>query len=358
MKTSYSMTSAVKVKTSLKTFIMPLFMTAACLFLVACQENKVVTVLQGKTMGTYWQVSIAQSLTEAEKNQLEQRIEADLQKVNQQMSTYIADSELEQFNHSPIVNQPIPISAELRHVISAAQTISKQSEGYYDITVGPLVNLWGFGPQKVTTAPSEAEIMAAKARVGYQQLTLNEAGLSKARQDIALDLSSIAKGYGVDVVAEEVSKSGYANYIVDIGGEVRAGGDKYGAPWKIGIQIPQIDKTGVERVISLKDQKIAMATSGNYLNYADYGKVHAAHEINPKTGMPELSTLLSVTVVAEDCMLADGYATAFMAMGDKRAPDFAKKFNLAALFIYAGDNANTFRVETSPAWQQHFGGAQ
>lgn len=306
-------------------------------------------------MGTYWQVSIAEKLDEIEQYQLQQKIEADLKKINQQMSTYIPDSELQQFNHSLIVNEPIAISSELRYVIDAAQKISEQSDGYYDITIGPLVNLWGFGPKKVTEAPTEEAIAAAKARVGYQQLTMSEAGLAKSRQDIELDLSSIAKGYGVDIVAEEVANNGYSNYIVDIGGEVRAGGDKYGLPWKIGVQTPDINKSGVERIISLKDQTIALATSGNYLNYVDYGNVHAAHEINPKTGMSELSSLLSVTVVAKDCMTADGYATALMALGDKNADAFARKYNLAALFIYAGDKPGSFRVEVSPAWKQAIG---
>ncbi|WP_169818603.1 FAD:protein FMN transferase [Suttonella ornithocola] len=344
---------------TLKTFYkVPLLITVASLFwlLVACSAtHQTPVLLKGTTMGTYWQASIAAKMNEAEKAALQAKIEADLKAVNQSMSTYIPDSELELLNHNS-QKAPIPISPELRKVIAKGLEISKQSDGYYDITVAPLVDLWGFGPKKVTSAPSAEEVAVAKSRVGYQKITLSNEGIQKSQPDIEIDLSSIAKGYGVDVVAEQIEKSGYQNYLVDIGGEVRAGGSKFGQPWRVGIELPEeVSSHSIQSVIALKDENIALATSGNYRNYADYGSVHAVHTINPKTGMTEQSALLSVTVVAQDCMTADAYATALMALGDKKAENFANQLGLSALFITAVKDGK-FQVTTTDAYQKSFGG--
>lgn len=315
------------------------------------------TKLNGETMGTYWTVTIAEPV--ADSIYVQREIEGVLADVNQDMSTYIPDSAISHFNQRHN-REPQKISAAFMRNIVAAQKISIASNGVYDITVGPLVNLWGFGPDKVNKAPTQAQIDAALAKVGYQQLLVDEAAgtIAKINPDLMLDLSSIAKGYGVDAVAERLSKLGYNNYLVDIGGELLARGNKAGQAWRVAIEQP-VNGRHVQQVIALnqgENAQTAMATSGNYRNFIDYDGEHAVHTIDPRTGRSSQSRLLSVTVVADSCMYADGYATAMMALGSDEASKFARSQHLAALFIYADpDDAGHFIVNHSPKWQQRFG---
>ena len=350
---------------------MPL-LCAVALFCAACDEPngqkkyaeptqqqaaEVITKLNGETMGTYWQVTIADSVTD--KDSVQHQIENVLAEVNQDMSTYIPDSAISKFNqrHDHGAQK---ISAGFMKNILAARQISEASDGSYDITVGPLVNLWGFGPDKISAAPTQAQIDEALAKVGYEQLLIDEqAGtIAKENTQMMIDLSSIAKGYGVDAVSMHLADMGYENYLVDIGGELLAKGDKHDQPWRVAIEQP-VDGRHVQQVIELdnsKNKQTAMATSGNYRNFVDYEGARAVHTIDPHTGRSSQSRLLSVTVIAEDCMYADGYATAMMAIGAKGAEAFADKQHLAVLFIYAAKEAGEgFEVVQSTAWQQRFG---
>ena len=306
-------------------------------------------------MGTYWRVTLAVRDREVNVASVRAEIENTLDAVNRAMSTYRADSELMRFNAAP-TTRPVAISDGLRRVIAKALAIARQSDGYYDVTVRPLVEAWGFGARKVDRAPSEAEIARLLARVDYRYLQLTPAGLAKARADVSLDLSSIAKGYGVDRVAEMLEARGYDNYLVDIGGELRLQGRRFGKFWRIGIEVPDSHVEAVQSVLTIRQARLAMATSGNYRNYRDYDGVHAVHTINPKTGRPERSRLLAVTVIGEDCMTADAYATALMALGEKKAARFAEKYGLPVLFIYAGDRPGTFAVKTSSRYDALMGG--
>ena len=186
----------------------------------------------------------------------------------------------------------------MRRVVGKALEISAQSDGVYDITVGPLVNLWGFGPIKRQDKPADSEIAEALQHVGYGKLQLTDAGLAKSDPQVFIDLSSIAKGYGVDVVAETLLDAGYTNFIVEIGGEVRA-----------------------------------------------------YHIVDPRDGRSHSSRLLSATVLAPDCMTADGYATALMVLGDEKALEFADRYGLAAELILAGDDKQPFIIERSRAFR-------
>lgn len=324
----------------------PLFFALLSFFLAACHQAHEPIVIHGKTMGTYFRVTLAVPDRAVEVDALRGEIEHALDTVNRSMSTYIADSELMRFNATD-TTEPVAISAGLRQVIKKALTIADQSNGYYDITIGPLVELWGFGKKQVSRAPNQAEIETALKRVGYRYLKLSPAGLAKARWDVSLDLSSIAKGYGVDRVAELLETKGYRNYLVDIGGELRVAGQRFGKPWRIGIEAPDSQIEAVQSVIAIPRSQLAMATSGNYRNYRDYDGVHAVHIIDPKTGGFRLSRLLSVTVLGDKCMTADAYATALMAMGEGKAARFAEKYRLPVLFIYAGERPGAFRVRTS-----------
>ena len=332
-----------------------LLLMATALLLAACGEKTggETSKLAGETMGTTWHVSIAQKLDAPAQAALQQRIDSALEAVNDSMSTYREQSELMRYNHNPATS-PQPISDGLRRVIGKALEISAQSDGVYDITVGPLVNLWGFGPVKRQDKPSDAEIAAALQHVGYQKLQLGEAGLAKSDPQTFIDLSSIAKGYGVDVVAETLLDGGYTNFIVEIGGEVRASGSKYGTPWRVGIERPEqglATGEGVENIIAMNAKLPAMATSGNYRQYAERGGEMAYHIVNPRDGRSHQSRLLSATVLAEDCMTADAYATALMVLGDQKALAFADTYGLAAELILAGDDKQPFIIERSRAFR-------
>ena len=333
-----------------------LLLMATALLLVSCGDNKadgVISQLSGETMGTFWHVRLAAPLDAPAQAALQRRIDVALEAVNDSMSTYRDQSELMRFNHSTATT-PQPVSDGMRRVVGKALEISAQSDGVYDITVGPLVNLWGFGPVKRQDKPADAEIAEALQHVGYHKLQLGEAGLAKSDPQIFIDLSSIAKGYGVDVVAETLLDGGYTNFIVEIGGEVRASGSKYGAPWRVGIERPEqglATGEGVENIIAMNEKLPAMATSGNYRQYAERGGEMAYHIVDPRDGRSHNSRLLSATVLAADCMTADGYATALMVLGDEKALEFADRYGLAAELILAGDDKQPFIIERSRAFR-------
>ncbi|MDO4777212.1 MAG: FAD:protein FMN transferase [Cardiobacteriaceae bacterium] len=333
-----------------------LLLLATAFLLLACKETaspQNVAKLSGETMGTFWQVSLAHALDDKARGALQMRIEETLEAVNAGMSTYREDSELMRFNRSSATT-PQTISPELRHVLSKALAISAQSDGAYDVTVGPLVNLWGFGPKRRTDKPAPQEIAAALALVGHDKLQLDDAGLAKREPGVFVDLSSIAKGYGVDAVGDTIRNAGYQHFLVEIGGEVRAYGEKYGKPWRVGIERPQSGAKGAVQNIIIMDVALpAMATSGNYRNYIEHGGEVAYHIIDPKSGHSRASSLLSATVLAADCMTADGYATALMVLGDEQALAFADRHGLAVELIFAGSQKGEFVVKRSRAFAEN-----
>ncbi|MDO4435434.1 MAG: FAD:protein FMN transferase [Cardiobacteriaceae bacterium] len=370
MRTSCLTTSAVKPKRFAYSSCMPLLYAVALLFAgtpmlgavqsafgqvgvgLAHAKDEQVMILKGKTMGTFWQVSLAHSLEQSALDIAQAEIEKRLAAVNQSMSTYIPDSEISTFNQSASLDSQT-ISAELAYVVQKGLEISQQTDGLYDITVMPLVNLWGFGPKKTERKPTEEEIQQTLSYVGYQNLHLNQQQLRKDHPQTAIDLSSIAKGYGVDAVVETLSALGYRDFLVDIGGETRASGQKYGKDWRIGIETPIEGSHQSASVIVPLSEGRAIATSGNYRNFIDYDGVRAVHTLNPRTGQPKASSLLSASVIANDCMTADGYATAMMAMGDD-ALAFAEKHQLAVVLIYAAEG-KSFEVKQSSAMKQLLG---
>lgn len=301
-------------------------------------------------MGTYWQVSVAEKMNKAEIADLDKKIQAELLAVNQQMSTFIADSEISRFNNSS--DTAVEISSEMSKVVATALQISAESAGKYDITILPLVEIWGFAAKKVEKKPTDEEIASVLPLVGYQKLHLDGDILRKDNPQMRIDLSSIAKGYGVDRVAELLVKEMRQNFLVDIGGEVRAGGSKFGKAWKIAVEVPENrGENSIAEVLDLTDK--SLATSGNYRNFIDYDGERAVHTIDPRTGRGAVSNLLSVTVAAENCMLADAYATALMAIGAAEAEKFAERQKLAVLFIFADENGG-FLLRKNKYWQDNF----
>ncbi|OUR62539.1 FAD:protein FMN transferase ApbE [Colwellia sp. 39_35_sub15_T18] len=293
-------------------------------------------LLQGRTMGTTYNIKVVATIEQVETLKLHEKIEAVLQQVNQQMSTYMPDSEISAFNKSHST-EPVEISVGFARVLAESIRLGELSGGKLDITVGPLVNLWGFGPKhRPETVPSDEALVSARARVGLHNLHLDGRQLSKSIPNLYIDLSTTAKGYGVDMVAELIEVNGIGNYIVEIGGEMRLKGFKdTGELWAIAIEKPILDPSGVQRaiheVVIPKDN--AVATSGDYRIYFEADGQRFSHIIDPATGKPINHHLVSVTVITPSSMTADGLSTTLMVMGAEQGMEFAQQHGLAALFI-------------------------
>jgi thiamine biosynthesis lipoprotein len=293
-------------------------------------------LLQGRTMGTTYNIKVVSTLEQVEALKLQDKIDLALKQVNQEMSTYIPDSEISLFNQSN-AGEVFEISPGFTRVLKESIRLGELSDGKLDITVGPLVNLWGFGPElRPEKVPSESVIATTLARVGLNKLHLVGNQLSKDISNLYVDLSTTAKGYGVDTVAELIEANGISNYLVEIGGEMRLKGFKHtGELWAIAIEKPILDHSGehrgVQQIVIPKDN--AVATSGDYRNYFEADGQRFSHIIDPNTGKPINHNLVSVTVVHPSSMTADGLSTTLMVMGTKQGMEFAVKNNLAALFI-------------------------
>lgn len=292
-------------------------------------------VFSGPTMGTQYSVKAvsAEPLEAATQRELANRIAEALASVNGKMSTYLPDSELSLFNAAE-TTEAFPVSSETVYVLSHAQYISEVTDGAFDITVGPLVNAWGFGPDGRVSPPTEGDLTALRERVGYEKLTIDVSAetVRKRRADVYCDLSAIAKGYAVDQVARILSSYDLEGYMVEVGGEVYADGtNPQGEGWRIGIEQPDTGERKARRVISLSGQ--SMATSGDYRNFYTADGARVSHMIDPRTGAPVRHALASVTVISTQCLFADAYATALMVMGPEEGYRFAEKIGLVALFI-------------------------
>jgi len=293
-------------------------------------------LLQGRTMGTTYNIKVVATPEHVESLKLHDKIETVLKQVNQEMSTYIPNSEISRFNQSNS-GEIFDISNGFARVLKESIRLGELSNGKLDITVGPLVNLWGFGPeQRPEKIPSEKVLTNALARIGLKNLHLDGNQLSKDIPDLYIDLSTTAKGYGVDMVAELIESNGIVNYLVEIGGEMRLKGFKHtGELWAIAIEKPILDPSGEQRavhqVIIPKDN--AVATSGDYRIYFEADGQRFSHIIDPATGRPINHNLVSVTVIHPSSMTADGLSTTLMVMGVEQGMKFAVKNNLAALFI-------------------------
>ncbi len=310
--------------------------------LTACSEqNEIVraeeVLLQGRTMGTTYNIKLVVKRSEVDIDVIHQQINILLKQVNQEMSTYIDDSELSLFNQSRSVG-PTVISLGFKRVMSEAIRLGQLTDGKLDVTIGPLVNLWGFGPEfKPETVPSNDDILAAKARVGINKLSIKNNLLTKKKADISVDLSTIAKGYGVDVIAQYIESKNIENYLVEIGGEMRLSGFKHnGTLWHVAIEKPMTEQRSVYEIIVPKNN--AVATSGDYRNYYEVNGQHFSHIIDPHSGKPIDHRLVSVTVIHPSSMTADGLSTALMVMGFDEGMKFAQQHDIAALFIAKTDD--------------------
>ena len=288
-------------------------------------------VISGYTMGTTYTVKYLTNIQDNEEVlRNKNTIEHILKEINMEMSTYIVDSEISQFNRMKTTDW-MPISEDFAFVVQSSFDYNKISNGLYDITVMPLVNLWGFGPDKFIDIPKDTEIDSVLMFVGQDLIELKDNNIRKKDPRVQIDLSSIAKGYAVDKIIESLN---YENIFVEIGGEVRSkSNDKI---WKVGISTPSIDNisNSVEYIAPIKNASIA--TSGNYRNfYIDEDNRFYHHEINPLTGYPIMSKLASISVLAEtSCMEADGLSTALYMMEAEDIKNFFKETDFEGLMIF------------------------
>ena len=308
-----------------------------------CSRVSMVTV-SGSAMGTTYQVKVAtdQSL---DKKALEIELESELTWINRIMSTWRHDSNLSVFNRSPI-GQPMPVPDELIRVLQLSNLIHQISDGAFDISMGPLVNLWGFGPDAVSNGiPTEARINEALLKTGINHLHIQNGKLTR-KIELQIDLSGIAKGFAVDRISQLLSRKGLENHLVEIGGELKARGvNDRGIHWVIAIEKPAGLERSIFRTLPLDD--LAMATSGEYRHYREVDGKRYSHTIDPRTGKPVTHHLASVTVIHESAAMADGFATAINVLGPDDGMSLAIKQKLSVLFIIK--SVNGFVEKRSPS---------
>ncbi|WP_298849223.1 FAD:protein FMN transferase [uncultured Ruegeria sp.] len=312
---------------------------SGCLF----EKEPEVVRLSGETMGTTFNITaIGEDLDEVA---LAAAVEETLAEVNTKMSNWDPNSEVSVFSGSTSTD-PMPVSDEFALVLSAANDVHKKTGGTFDVTLGPLIELWGFGPRKPEDpVPSDAEIEAALASVGQNRLLKldTDAGtLSKSDAKVGINLSAIAKGYGIDAVAGTLKDTGIEDYLVEIGGDlVTKGQNEQGEAWRIGIEKPETGAQSIQLIVSLDDR--GMASSGDYKNFFEQDGVRYSHIIDPTTGRPITHRTTSVTVLAENAMMADAWATAMLALGQEKGMEIAEDHKLAVYFISrdvtGGENA-------------------
>lgn len=357
MKTSILTISAYRLRAAFAPTLALVLCHILCLSTASGQTTKNLAdgtrVYSGHTMGTTYTIKVVQAPGESGK--LDDAIEDRLARINGLMSTFLPDSELSRFNQH-LSTKPFAVSAETARVVDEAIRISSLTGGAYDITIGPLVNLWGFGYGKKTEQiPPPAKITATLKQIGSHHLkvTTMPPTLAKSLPTLELDLSSIAKGFGVDSVGELLEEAKINRYMVEIGGEVRTRGlNQRGQPWVIAIESPIANIRKVQRIVRL--QNMAMATSGDYRNYFERDGRRYSHIIDPRSGLPISHRLASVTVLASDCLRADAFATALFVLGETEGFKLAEREKLAAVFIVKSDKDQGFEEKPTSAFQNHY----
>ena len=307
------------------------------LLLSSCSENKSHNIdLKGNTMGTYYFVNLVDIPKTITKEKIQLEIKNALSKANKILSNWDETSEISQLNNNR-TTEPISISNDLINVFKQAIIINDKSNGYFDLTLDPLIELWGFGYTKKNTidrVPNKDKIQETLTLVNQNKLLhINSKNqLLKNNKYIKLNLSAIGKGYGIDIIAKTLDDLNIKNYIIDIGGDIFVKGhNKNNTDWVIGIENPKLDEKLIKEIITVSNKGVA--TSGDYKNYFSKNGIKYSHIINPKNGMPITHSTKSVTVVDKNAMSADGWATALLAMGSKAGLKVAENEKIAVMFV-------------------------
>ena len=306
---------------------------------------------QGKIFGTYYNIRYEAA------EDYHDSIKTAFKTIDQSLSMFNPNSVISKINR----NDSVILDSLFITMFNEAQSISQLSNGAFDITVRPLVNAWGFGTnnrksnEAIRELNDEAIIDSIMAFVGYKKTRLKDYRIEKNDERITLDASAIAKGYACDIVANTLRKQGCKNLLVDIGGEVvLQGKNDKGKPWRVGISKPKIDATGMEKELQdiIESSHLCMATSGNYLQYYFVDGERRSHTIDPRRGYPVEHSLLSATVIANNCMRADALATACMVLGEKEALNMIECIPDAACYLIVAQ-ADTLQIVTSSNWRKH-----
>lgn len=344
---------------SKKRSVVSAFFCFLLLVLSSCGKDTAHTLLiEGPTMGTQYHIKVvatdANHKSEEFQNTLKSLVTDKLVAINQSMSTYIDDSELSLINQAPI-DEWINLSPDLFELLMLCNKVSVESDGAFDTTVGPLVNLWGFGPSKTEVIPSQHQINDLLVRIGYQKIILDavkdtNTGQIKKSSDLYIDLSSAAKGFAADLLAREFRALNLQNFMIEVGGELYVSGtNAQGKSWTIGVEKPSLLHDGSLQAIHVSN--VGIATSGEYRNYYEVDGVRASHTIDPSIGKPIHHKLVSVTVISEMGALSDAYATALNVMGPEKGFLLAEKLELAAYFIVKSDDG--FVTKYTPSFKPY-----
>ncbi len=332
----------------------PFFVACLALWVGACGEQPPDSAsLQGETMGTRWHVTVVPGDGTEVPAGLQSRIQQTLDEIDASMSTYQPESELNGLNDHP-VGEPFSVSDPFMEVLVLAEEVYRATDGAFDPTVGPLVDLWGFGPEPgpAEGMPNQARIETLREHLGFDAVELDPATGEVTRlRDVGIDLSAVAKGYAADQVAELLRDQGVDRYMVEIGGEMAlAGRNPRGMPWQIAVERPEAGDRRVHRIIGVTDT--GLATSGDYRNFFEEGGVRYSHTIDPRTGYPVRHQLVSVTVANVSSGRADALATAFMVMGARESLAFAAEHDVAVLTLTRSEAG--LDEAHSPAFEPYF----
>ncbi len=308
----------------------------------------------GRTMGTSWSASwhgTPRASDPVPPSAIEDELGRLLERVDQLMSTWREDSEISRFNASDSTEW-FSVSHETVRVVACAIELSRASRGAFDVTVAPLVDLWGFGKAGKQREPSAEALAAARSLVGWEKLQCraDPPAIRKTLAGVRVDLSAIAKGYAVDVLGEYLDSLRVSGYLVEVGGETRVKGSRSnGGDWRIGVEQPVAGQRRVRSFLSLSEGPHGVATSGDYRNRREIAGRFVSHTLDPRKGQPVTHRLAAVTVVADDCMTADAWATLLMVMGPRKGLVFAKDNNVAAMFL--SRDGTTFKEFTTPSFE-------
>ncbi|WP_283183796.1 MULTISPECIES: FAD:protein FMN transferase [unclassified Pseudomonas] len=302
----------------------------------------------GPTMGSTYSIKYLRHAGLPAPTEVRVQVEKILAEVDQQMSTYRSDSDIERFNDLP-ANRCQKMPPPILKLVRVGERLSEQSEGSFDLTVEPLLNLWGFGPQareeKIPAAQALAEV---RQRVGYQHLRIDGDQLCKDAA-VEVDFNSIAAGYAVDTIAAKLEAMGIHNYLAEATGELKAAGKKLdGSPWRVALEEPRDDQQVAERIIAVDGYGVS--TSGDYRNYFEQDGRRYSHTFDARTGAPVSHTLASVTVIHPSALMADGLSTLLLILGPEQGWDYAEKHDIGAFFVIRADTG--FVTRTTQAFER------
>ncbi|MGY2259165.1 FAD:protein FMN transferase [Pseudomonas sp. SDO55104_S430] len=320
--------------------------------LSACGNDDAMESFGGPTMGSTYSIKYVRHAGLPKPALVQAEVEKILADVDRQLSTYRSDSDIERFNQLP-ANHCQQMPASVLELVRVGEQLSVQSDGSFDLTVEPLLNLWGFGPQareeKIPTAQALSE---TRQRVGHAHLRIDGDQLCKDAA-VEVDFNSIAAGYAVDLIAARLEALGIHNYLAEATGELKAAGRKLdGSPWRIALEEPRDDQQVAERIVAIDGY--GLSTSGDYRNYFNQDGQRYSHTFDARTGAPVSHTLASVTVIHPSAVLADGLSTLLLILGPERGWDYAEKHDIGAFFVIRADTG--FVTRTSHAFERLAGG--